>query len=117
MELIPKSEELDIVNHLLRILKTFNTLTDIFDSSEHGMAAMVGPRAVGLLRDLRNQLIQVSDLPDESFDVLSSFRYQLTAELKSRIELSAMATVLHPTYNSLWIIPEEGFRSSVLSRL
>jgi hypothetical protein len=28
-----------------------------------------------------------------------------------------MATALHPTYNNLWIIPDEGFRNSVLSKL
>jgi hypothetical protein len=83
MELIPKSDEWDIVSNMLRVLKPFDILTDIFSSSQHGMAAMIGPRAVGLLRDLRHELRQASDLPDKSFDMLSAFKNQLIAEVKS----------------------------------
>lgn len=55
-----------------------------------------------------------------TFDMLSSFKNQLATEVRSRIEMSeelAMATAMHPTYNNLWIIPDERFRSSVLAKL
>ncbi|KAI1299171.1 hypothetical protein EDD11_006491 [Mortierella claussenii] len=117
---MPTDVEWAQVALMISILTPFESLAEIFSSSAHGIAAAIGPRIVGLLQDLSVKLCNDSAIPQAMLDVLISFQSRLVTEVKAHIQLSAetaIATVLHPTFNSLWIYPDPIFRLQVIDTL
>ncbi|KAF9398011.1 hypothetical protein BGZ76_008245, partial [Entomortierella beljakovae] len=84
------------------------------------MAATIGPQVVGLLAELKEALPAQSSLSEDIYNSLRSFHANLIKELRNRVEMSeelGLATALHPTFNNLWVYPDQEFRDRVLARL
>ncbi|KAF9994374.1 hypothetical protein BGZ80_007826, partial [Entomortierella chlamydospora] len=120
-EVAPSPEEWEQVVVLIQLLELLEALTRIFSSSQHSLAASIGPQIVGLLAKLKDALPAARyNLPEVSYTTLCQFHSNLMMELGNRVEMSektGLAMALHPTFNNLLVYPDQVFRDRVLAKL
>lgn len=119
-KLLPSDIEWQMINIMIKILDPFDSLTKIFSSSQYGLAALIGPRIIGLLDNARGEMRGMTHLSASIHSVLQEFYQNLVQEVKNRIQSSkelAMITALHPSFNTLWFYSDSNFRESVIRLL